>query len=173
MGEAMLIQVIQSIRLIFLLVQSLFQEPAPCRILLDARIVTRRYIRRTEFHCPRKQALELHIAVTRNAWIRRPAFRIVREKIIDDLLAEEFLEIHHIMGNADDFTNAARISHGAQRAAASVIFLEVAALIGKAHRNTDDIIPLFLEQGRRQRTVYTAAHTNDDTFFSHCFACLS
>ena len=113
MGEAMLIQVIQGIRLIFLLVQSLFQEPAPCRILHDARIVTRRYIRRTEFHCPREQALELHITVARNAWIRRPTFRIVREKIIDDLLAEEFLEVHHIMGNTDDFTDTARISHGA------------------------------------------------------------
>ena len=160
--EAVLIEMIERIRLVFLRIDAFLEQPTAFSILFDARIVARRDVVRAELHRPLKQAAEFHKAVASDARIRRASFAVFGKEIIDDCLTKEFLEIHDVMRDADDLRDAPRIVDGRQRAAAAVICCEVAALVREPHRHADDVIAAFLEERRRQRAVDAAAHADDD-----------
>ena len=103
-----------------------------------------------------QQAFELHVAIAGDTGIRRPAFCIVSEKIVDDLFLEHLTEIHRIVRNADNLTDAAGIIDGTQAATAAVVVHKIAAIVGEAHGNADDIVPLLHKQCRRQRAIDAA-----------------
>ena len=165
--ERLLVEVVERIRLVLVGVDALLEHIAARLVLRDARIVARRDVIRAELHGLLQEPLELDVAVAGDAGIRRPALRVVREEVIDDLFLEHLLEVHGVMRDADDLRHAARIVDTAEAAAAAVVLVKITALLRQAHRHTDGLIVLLLEQRRRKRAVHAAAHRDDYFLFCH------
>ena len=167
MRKRLLVEVVERVRLVLVCVDALLEHIAARLILPDARIVARRNVFRAELHRLLQEALELDIAVAGDARIRRPSLRVVRQEVVDNLLLEHLLEIHDIVRDADDLRHAARVVNTAETAAAAVILIKITALLRQAHRHTDGLIALLLEQRRRKRAVHAAAHRDDYLLFRH------
>ena len=165
MREALLVQVVERVGLIFLRVDAFLEEIAARFVLLDARIVARRDVLRADFERALEEPAEFHIAVAGDAGVRRAAMRVLGEEVVDDFFAEEVFEIHDVVRDAEDVADAPRIVDGGKRAAAAVIFGEVAALVREPHRDADDVIALLQKERGREGTVHAAAHADDDGLF--------
>ena len=82
--------------------------------------------------------------------------QIFLHKIIDDMALELPLKIHNIIGNAYRLRDATCVINGRKATAASVRRLVLLCLVlPDLHRNTDDIIALFLQKVCRHGGIHS------------------
>ena len=158
---------IEHIGLILIYIFPLAQTIHPS-VKINTCIMSRRNMGRAQLRRLMQQPFKFNIPIARNTRIWCASEQILIQKIVDHRRLERHRKVHHIMPNPQNIRHASRIIHTAERTAAAVVFrIHIAVLIGKTHRNPDDIIALCKEQRRRKRTIHTAAHRDDNTLFPH------
>ena len=120
---------------------------------LDARVVAGRDGIGAEAVRAIEQRRELEVAVAVRAGQGRPAGRVLADEIADDLLVELPLEVQDVMRDADGRRHPARVVQIVNRAAAAERPLAVLPVrdVVELHGQTDDVVALLDEQGRRHR----------------------
>src|SRR5437870_5608296 len=128
-------------------------EPNTC-VVPGSEIVRAEILRLAE------QLVELDAAVAFDAGVWGAAARVFAHESIDHLLGEVVAEVQHVMRNSDSRGGAARVLDRAERAAAAVLAV-LGVLLPYLKRDSDHVVPLPLEQSRRNRAIYPAAHGGD------------
>ena len=116
-------------------------------------IVSGRQMVAVELQCSLHQESEFHKRVAGDAGRRRPARSISRHKRINNAIRKDVLCIHDIVADIEIGANPPGMFNILQRTAARPFFPHV-------RRQSDDFITLIHEQGRRGRTVRSAAHSD-------------
>ena len=122
------------------------------------------------------QLAELQPVVAHHARIRRAAGEVfVGEVVLDP--AERVLKVQSVKWNVESIGDSSRIRSVGRAAASLLVRLcidngqrdaesrRAGLLVGRPgpHKQTDDLVPLLLEQDGRCRAVDTAAHRENDS----------
>ena len=103
------------------------------------------------------EAGELDELVAAHTRVRRATRQIVGDKRVDHIAGEDVAEVHHIERDAELCGDTAGIEKVVERATTTT-----RRVAPQPHGDADDLVSGFDQQGRGNRAVDAAAHTNDD-----------
>ena len=162
MSQLLLREVVEHIALVFVLVQTLFEQPAARGlVLLHPGIMARDHMIQSVRFCPAKQVIELHISVAVDAGIGRTAGLVDPDEFVDDLFLKVCRKIQHLVGNIHRIGHLGGVLNVPLRAA-GVQALGVHGLVaGEAHGDAGAVETVPLHEPCRHRAVHTAAHGDE------------
>ena len=162
MSQLLLREVVEHIALVFVLVQTLFEQPAARGlVLLHPGIMARDHMIQPVRFCPAKQVIELHISVAVDAGIGRTAGLVDPDEFVDDLFLKVCRKIQHLVGNIHRIGHLGGVLNVPLRAA-GVQALGVHSLVaGEAHGDAGAVETVPLHEPCRHRAVHTAAHGDE------------
>ena len=137
------------------------------RILLDSGIVAGYDIVAFQFCGSPEEVLEFQLTVAVNTWIGCQSTFIAMDKLIHDLLPECIGEIKNIKGHFETVCDASCIFHIVLAATGGFLLRADRVVIIKPHYRTQTMISGFLDQICGNRTVNTAAHSDQSLLLLH------
>jgi hypothetical protein len=108
--------------------------------------------------------LELDVLVAADARVRRPPAPVFVDEVLDHPLAEDILEVQHVVRDADPVGDTPGVLDRGKRAARIGLLdrLERGGARLDVERDADDLVALLDEHGRHDGGVDAAAHRGDD-----------
>ena len=162
MSQLLLREVVEHIALVFVLVQTLFEQPAARGlVLLHPGIMARDHIVQPVRFRPAKQVIELHIFVAVDAGIGRTAGLVDPDEFVDDLFLKVCRKIQHLVGNIHRIGHLGGVLNVPLRAAGMQTLGVHGLVAGEAHGDAGAVETIPLHEPCRHRAVHTAAHGDE------------
>ena len=149
--KTLAVQVIEHVRLVLRVIGGRVKLGAAGPVK-DPRVVPRGEPVETQVDHPPEHQVEAHERVASDAWIGSTTREVRAVERLDHTLAELLLQVPAVIRNAEDGSDAARVLHRRERAAAPVAcgFLPVVAR-PLLQRHADHVMALRLQQGGGDR----------------------
>ena len=138
---------------------------------LMRRVVAGRDVVRVQEHGAAEKEVELYLVVARKTGMRSPAPVVLFDEVVDHVRLELALEVLHVVGYADCLAHPARVLHVFHRAAPLAVGRNIVALHRpQAHRDTNDLVALLMQQQRRHGGVHPSAHRDYYPSLAHAMS---
>ena len=131
--------------------------------VLDAGVVAGGHVLGAKLTRLDQQRVEFDELVAADAGIRRAAAGVGLDEILDDFVLEDLAEVQDVVGDVELVGDAPSVLDRAQRTAG--IFALDLGHVGQigphVQRDADHVIPVLLEQGRRNGAIDSARHAHN------------
>src|SRR5581483_7130498 len=164
-AQELLRQGVEHVALVLARVEAAAEAPpATFRVAVAPHEVARRDGVGVEGVQPMENSLELDVLVAADAGVWRPSASVLVDEVLDHPLAEDVLEVQHVVRDADPVGDASSVLDRRERAAGvgSLDRLERGGSWLDVERDAYDLATLLDEHGRHDRRVDAAAHRGDD-----------
>ena len=176
MGELVLREAEEEIRLVFAAVGGAREDPAVAGgVEVVARVVAGGDAGGADLACGEQELVELEVVVAERAGDGGAAGEVLGDEGADDVLLEAHLLVDEVVGDAEAVGDAARVVYVVDGAAAALDLLGhafvagEAALIPKLECEADKGVALRLEQRGDGGGVDAAGHGYGDGFWLHAW----